>query len=225
MPRQIHSQMPLEAIEEEILFTQAALESDEDARDLAPLAAGWVGRLDEVRSTDRELRQAAMRTTARRVIANGRLDDACSRFADELWLDTGKSSDSPRWSRYFQRSASQLIRQALGKQVAVVRGWLSGPGDAVLEKHRAELSKWVDAADAAVVETRAMTVRRGELWLGRETLAEDLTRERDGVHEALSARARERRLRRVWPDRFFRVGDGRTASKATTPPGAEGAGE
>ena len=67
----------------------------------------------------------------------------------------------------------------------------------------------VEAADAMVKAAKVELVSyektgggyvtaivRGEAQIGREELAETLTRERDALHEQLSARARERKLPR-----------------------------
>jgi len=51
-------------------------------------------------------------------------------------------------------------------------------------------------------------------------MARDLTRERDGLDDALSARARERGLPREWPDLFFRVQSRSKADGTGADPGA-----
>lgn len=82
---------------------------------------------------------------------------------------------------------------------------LGASQDPVLEQHRAELERWSKVAEAALEQTRGSSAVRGEAWVAREELAEGLTRERDGLRDALAARARERDLPRDWPDLFFRV--------------------
>lgn len=46
---------------------------------------------------------------------------------------------------------------------------------------------------------------RANVRIAREQLAEDLTRERDGLFDTLSVRARAKGLPRDWPKQFFRV--------------------
>lgn len=74
----------------------------------------------------------------------------------------------------------------------------------MLENHRTPLETWATAADLAVKRTAGLATVRGTAQIAREQLAEDLTRERDGLHDALSARARDRSLPREWPDQFFK---------------------
>src|SRR5262245_20978551 len=124
---------------------------------------------------------------AARVVANDRLDNACVNFGDDLKSAVKKDLTAPRWLQFFNIAVSKFIRQRLANQVQTVRGWLRS-SDPVLDKHRTALDTWSKAADDALVQTRAVATVRGEAWIAREEMAEDLTRERDGLHDALSAR-------------------------------------
>src|SRR5690349_5453945 len=130
-------------------------------------------------------------TDAARAVANVRLDRACVGFGDSLLAAVKKDRTSARWKQFFRDLAvSQFIRQALDRQVSTVRGWLGASQDPVLEQHRAELERWSKVAEAALEQTRGSSAVRGEAWVAREELAEGLTRERDGLRDALAARAR-----------------------------------
>ncbi|UJR81127.1 hypothetical protein [Sandaracinus amylolyticus] len=203
MPRKLSSDETLDTFEDEILYTRAAIEADEDAADLLTDTDDWLALVDAQRARDRSARIAETSASAQRAVANGRLDDACIRFAKQLALDVPTSS--PRWKRFFSRAPSQWVMQRLVSQIAAVRGWLTIEGDAALDAHRAVLTRWSDAAQAALDRTAASAQVRGAAKIGREELADDLTRERDGLHAALTARATERGLPREWAARFFRT--------------------
>jgi len=203
MPSQIHADMTFDDLEDEILFTRAALQADPQAAPLVGKTETWMAAVDEVRRLVRESRGEVMRTDAERAVANGRLDNACTRFGDALFLDVGKQRDHKRWTQFFKMPVSHFVRMRLSEQVTTVRGWL-GAKDAVLETYRAELTRWVEATDQALVATKATSNVRGQAWQAREQLAEDMTRERDALHEALAALGRENQLERSWPDLFFR---------------------
>jgi hypothetical protein len=211
MPRKITEKMSLEEIEDEILYTEAALAADPDAEDLLKITEGWLALLDGVRERDRGLRRSIAGSDAKRVIADSRLDRACTSFGNELLFVLGKDTDSPRYKQFFDLPVSRFVRMSLPRQIARVRSWLSSE-DAVFQKHKPDIAQWVGRADEALVATRALGLRRGETAIAREELAEGLTRERDGLEAALGARARERNLGRDWPKSFFRVGpSGRSA--------------
>ena len=82
------------------------------------------------------------------------------------------------------------------------------------------------SADGALVATKAASLARGTAWVARENLAEGLTAARDGLHETLAGRARERGLDRAWPGIFFRRTKTRvTPTEAPPPTGGEGGDE
>ncbi len=223
MARQIDANMPLADLESEALYTRAALLADPDAADLVALTASWLERLDALRLGERTLRELVLGVEAVRAVVNSRFDVACTRFADELYLAVDKDRDSARWRQFFRVQVSAFVRQGLAAQVLAVKGWLAGPGDPVLDKHRDALGHFAAAAEDALVKTNATALQRGEQRIRREQLAADFTRERDALEEALRARARERNLPRDWPATFFRAPAARRAAAA--PPESEPAAE
>jgi hypothetical protein len=223
MAAKIHPDDTFDEIEQEILYTRAALEADPDARDLLATTDAWMPRVDDARASERNARAAEMRAAAMRRVANGRLDAACQSFGDELYLAVGKDASSARWTRYFsgaERTVSTFIRQAFGAQIARVRAWLDVTGDAVLDRHREALDTWSAAGAAANVQTSGSATVRGEARIAREVLAEDLTRARDGLEVALVTRAQERDLQRTWPSLFFRVRTRDAEAPSPSPPPA-----
>ncbi|MDI1477540.1 hypothetical protein [Polyangium sp. y55x31] len=219
-PRKIVPTQPLDETDAEVFYTRSCLKGDPDACDLLPLTDTWLAMVDAVRVKERAAREAQADADAARIIANGRLDAACARFGDDLWLAVNKNRSSARWTQFFSSTVSKFVRQALPKQVARVRGWLESK-DPVLDKHRAHLEPWVNAAGAAIARTAAVATVRGEARISREELAGNLTRDRDGLHDALTARARERGLPRDWADQFFR----KVSRAKGAEEGVEGTGE
>jgi hypothetical protein len=220
MPRSIHAGMTLDSVEEEILYTVASLAADPDARDLVALTDGWHALLEGVRTLEREARRAMLEGEALRSLASGRLDGACEVFGEELYRDLLGDPTSPRYTRFFSVSPSRSMHMALPKKIAKVRSWLLST-DPVLERHRAALDAWSMAALAAMERMQEQVVVRGELWVALERLREELTRERDGLRDALAARAKERGLARSWPELFFR-GSRRNGEEADLADGAMG---
>ncbi|HSN97603.1 MAG TPA: hypothetical protein VLS89_04865 [Candidatus Nanopelagicales bacterium] len=202
-PRKISAKMTFDDMEVQAFFTRAGMKADPDAADLVPLTDGWIPMIDAARAKDRVAREAQADTDAARVVANTRLDRACEQVGDELYLAVDKDRESARWKQFFPATVTRFVRQALAKQVARVFGWLESK-DPVVEKHRTALDTWAKAADTAVKRTAGIATVRGEARVAKEQLAEDFTRERDGVHDALSARGRERGLPREWADQFFK---------------------
>lgn len=218
MPRKLTADMMFDTIEEEILFTTAALAADPDAQDLAAATDGWLALLDAARAAERDARRAVVNTDARRAVANGRLDEACAAFGDDLYRAVDKDRTSARFTQFFPAPVNRFVRQALSKQVQTVQAWLGSSKDPVVEQHRAELHAWSSAAQQALLDTRATALARGTARQAREHLAEELTRGRDGLHDALGARGRERKRPRSWPDAFFRAETRPTSAAEPEPP-------
>lgn len=192
--------------EDEIYFTRAGVQADPDAADLLSLTDDWLGLVDAARAKDRAARIADANATAARVITNHHLDGACTKFGDDLYLAVDKNRESPRWTQFFPVSVSRFVKMRFDKQVQIVKAWLaSNTSEQTLMNHKPHLTRWANAASAAVEQTNGVALVRGAARIAREQLAEDLTRERDGLYDALSVRAREKGLGRDWPNQFFRV--------------------
>jgi hypothetical protein len=215
VPRKISDDITFDDAEDEIGFTVATLKADPDAQDFVGETEDWMGQVDEARAKDRAARHAVMETDAARIVANRRLDIACMAFGDDLRAGCGKDSSSTRFRQFFPVSPARFVRQALGKQVTKVRAWL-GANEPLLEKHRAALTTWSQKAGEALERTDSSALVRGGSKIARERMADALTRERDGLHELLAERARDRGLPRDWPDMFFRVAS-RSRSMEATP--------
>jgi hypothetical protein len=193
-------------MESEVLFTEAALGADPDAEDLKKVTESWLSMIDAVRAKEREVRRLVAQTDAARISADGRLDEACTRFGAELGFVVGREKDSPRLKQFFDLPVSRFVRTSLVRQIARVRSWL-GSQDEVFLRHKGAIEQWVERADKALVASRGLSLPRAEAQMARQELAEDLTRERDGLEEALRARGREKSLSREWAKGFFRSGE------------------
>lgn len=219
MARKLLSSMTLDEIEDEILYTRAALKTDPNAQDLLSHTEAWLGQLDAVRSYDRQVRERVADVDASRVLGNEYLDSTCISFGDRLLPAVNKNRNSRRWLQFFPISVSRFVDQSLSKQVEIVRGWLGLPegSDEVLDEYRIPLTDHVGWVDRALVDTRNLTQLRGIVWQRRDQLVADLTAQRDQLREILAQRARERGLSRTWPDAFFRTGkSSETAETATS---------
>ena len=204
--RKTTARMPLDDAEDEVHFTRAAIKADPDASPLLPMTDDWLALIDAVRVKDRQARVAEADATAARVVANFHFDRACTQFGDDLFLAVGKDRESARWTQFFPIAVSRFVKMRFDKQIQKVQGWLApSVTEPALDTHRAALTKWCHAAVAALGQTSAASMVRGAAQVAREQLAEDLTRERDGLHDALAAIGRTKGLPRDWPKQFFRV--------------------
>jgi hypothetical protein len=109
MARKITRDFTFDQCEDEVIFTSSAIMADPDAAELREAIGGWLGLVDAARAKDREARIAAGQASATRVVANGRLDDACQTFSDELNLAVKKERASARFARFFPQTISGFV--------------------------------------------------------------------------------------------------------------------
>lgn len=218
MPKKLNATDTFDTLESEVLFTEAALNADPEAQALAGETADWLAQVDAARAADRAFRLHEAKVDARRIVANGRLDSACLAFGKRLLGACNQDRESPRFRRFFPKAPTVFVRQALDKQVANVFGWLATTDEPTLEEHRTALTTWATACREAQDQTAALGPKRGENEARRMKLADDLTRERDGLHRELSELAADKGLARDWADLFFRTTRRSSDSGDTEPP-------
>jgi hypothetical protein len=202
MARKITPDFTFDEMENEIRYTRASLLADPDASDLAPSTDGWLGGVTHARDKDGLARTAVTEASAHRYVANTRLDRHCRNFGRDLAHTLENDRSSARWHRFFPGTVDDFISQPLEDQANACIAWLPLEEPA-LAPHLASIERWARAAKAAVELTGASAQVRGTAMVVREQAAENLTRARDGLAIALSARAAERNLPRDYADGFF----------------------
>lgn len=210
--RKLTSDTTLDDHERAIIYTRAAVAADPNARDLLRLTDGWEGLLDAARAKRRASWVAQVGADAQRRVSNEGLDNSCTAFGAEVSLEDKPGTER---FRFFFRNAtvSRFIKQPFAAQVGAVEAWLTTSEHPVLERHRARITPWVQAARAALTATAAAAVPMGQWQITRATFAEDMTRERDALWAALDERRRERNLPRDWPGLFFMVRETKRGAK------------
>lgn len=217
--REITAEFTLDDTEDEVLFTRAALKADPNANHLLPMTDDWLSLVDAARAKDRDARVANADATAARAVTNFHFDHACTQFGDDLFLAVGKDRESARWTQFFPIAVSRFVKMRFDKQIQKVQGWLApNVTEPALDKHRPALTTWANAAAAALGQTSAVSLVRGAAQMAREQLAEDITRERDALYDALSVHGRTKSLPRDWPKQFFRVSTRKSADADDTTP-------
>lgn len=209
MVKQINPDMTFDEMENECIFSRAAMRADRNASDMIPTTASWMDWIETVRDLERNARTEFQQATASRMIANARLDGTCRAFGRSLAAELQNDRTSARWRRFFRGTVDDFVTQPLDEQANACIAWLE-IDDPALAPFREELTHWAHAAKAAITATGSSGQVRGTAIVAREALAENLTRARDGLHAALVVRAQERNLPRDFADGFFIVSSRKT---------------
>ena len=202
MLRKLPDDFGFDEHEDQALFTRAMVAADPYAADLLPLTDTWLGKIDAARMLDRAGREATMGASALRVVANAYLDGECRAAGRDLAHDLNNDRSGVRWTRIFPTTVDAFISQPLAEQATACQAWLT-TDEPVIAARREALSRWSTAAQTAIATTKASAQVRGTALLARESLAEEMTRARDGLARALAARAEEHGLPRDYVERFF----------------------
>jgi len=216
MPRQLPYNMRIDDIEDEIHFTRVALDVDPDAKELLPITDGWLAELESTQAEVMQTRKEVVSEDARRAVAGFRLERAAAAFEEELAREAGGVHvlrQLPKWHTFYPLSEthySPLYRLGTG-----VHHWVGYSGEleprrqAVLDKHRPELLKWLDlfsGAGWARLGSPDEGRRPGEYV--SSSLTHDPNKGRAALHDALKAKALQVGLPVEWAARFFKTATG-----------------
>lgn len=217
MPKQIYISTTVDAIEREVIYTRAALLAQDESKALLERTDSWLEKVEQLRAAEKKLRMREAEVEASRITANQRLNETVTEFGDYLWLQVRKDKASPNWTRFFSNTISYFLRQPLADRVAAVRGWLSIDNNAALDTYKARLERWQKAAQKALEDDAEVSTLRSNKASLRQQIAHALTNERDALHDALSAIARESNFSRGWADAFFAVTVRKTKDESDAP--------
>ena len=217
----------LDSIWDELVFTEARLLGDEQAKSFAPTITDLLTRLEQVSGGQLGLRRESVTAQAQVDAVDDQLDDWVHALDIALWNIVAQDAKSPRYRRYFSVSPSSIIRLGLESELARVRPWadsLATEPEVALQQLGAQLQKLAADGDAALKRrTQAATSRTDHRVRSITTLIDDINGARLSLFGALLQKATELHLPPDWPNRFFRrISHSPRVQPAPTPPAATG---
>lgn len=226
--RTIQASDSLDTIWEELVYSEARFLGDPLTRDLAEPHAALLTTLDAVRVKQRAAWRDEIIAQAGIDAVNITLDSLTTDFGARLLSVVRGNRASPRWRRYFPGAVFEIVRLALGRQVAAVRGWpnsLRGEPEAEIKPFGDRFETVTKQADAALQARIDAASRRNDHRV-REVLAliDDVNAARTSALGRLLQRAVKNDLPREWAEGFFRRSQ-RRASAATEDDGPDAGGD
>jgi hypothetical protein len=199
----------LDAVWEELTYTEARLLEEEVAKDLAIQLPGLRERLIEVQRRQRDARQRE-RIAQFAVDATETLLGKVVRAVEkELLRLCGGNRQHPRFLRYMAQISGLPLRLGLESEIERLRSWtelLAKEPESSLKEHGARL---VDALIEAieVLEERQRAAFQAADRRVREVvrIIDDFNAARRSLFLLLAERAIEHRLPADWPEQFFRA--------------------
>ena len=198
----------LDSIWDELVFTEARLLGDEQAKSFAPTITDLLTRLEQVSGGQLGLRRESVTAQAQVDAVDDQLDDWVRALDIALWTIVNQDAKSPRYRRYFSDSPSSIIRLGLESELGRVRPWadsLVTEPEVALQQLGAQLKKIATDGDAALQRrTSAATSRTDHRVRTITTLIDDINGARLSLYGALVQKAADLHLPPDWPNRFFR---------------------
>lgn len=208
----------LDAIWEELVYTEARFLGDPLTRDLAAAHAELLARLESVRAGQRAAWRDEIVAQAAVDTHNGRLDVTTTSFGAKLLAAVNGQRGSARWRRYFPDSVSDVVKLALGRQVARVRGWvpsLRGESEPEIKAFADRFEQHLADADKALqARVDAASARNDHRVREIVALVEDVNAARLSALGRLLQRAVKNDLPREWSESFFRRSQRRASAAA-----------
>lgn len=207
--RTIEQDASLDEVWDILVWEEARLKMDKDAKDLAPEVAEHVTRWKLVHDGQREAWRAEISAQAAVSAGDDDLDDTTTAIDRELLHVAGERS-SPRYVRYFKKTRSDITRLGLESQLGVVREWpnsLKTEPEKGLQDLGARLAENVNAGDTAVGGRRTSAAATADHRV-REIVRfiDDVNAARRTRYGVLIQRGESLGLAKDWPLRFFRRG-------------------
>jgi hypothetical protein len=198
----------LDTVWNELVYTRARLEADNDARDLAPPFQDVIGRLFTVKQTQYRMWEGEVVAHARVDHVDYFLDETINTFATTLDRIVRNDHRNPRWTRYFGTDTPGTIRRmGLQSEIRRIPNWV----DSLKTETEADLKQLGttfehivnDARDALTARDKAVAARAD--YRAREimTFVDDVNAYRMSIYGDLVTRATENKHHRGWPDEFF----------------------
>lgn len=206
--RTIRDDESSEAIWEELVFTEARLLGDDQAKGFAPTISALLVRVEQMHGGQLGLRREVATAQAQVDAVDDQLDDWVRALDTALLTIVNQDAQSPRYRRYFSATPSATIRLGLESELARVRSWagsLATEPEPALQQLGAALSKLVTTGDAALERRRqAATARTDHRVRSITTLIDDINGARLSLYGQLILKATELHLPTDWANRFFR---------------------
>lgn len=206
--RTIQHSDSLDTVWEELVYTEARLESDKDAKDFAKDIAELIERTEGVRQGQLKVWRAEIAAQARVDAADDALDDDVDDVDTELLHVVRQNRSSPRYKHYFSKPKHEVIRLGLQSQLGKVRTWpdsLKNEAEKTLQKLGTRLAATIEEGDAAL-NARLTAAQQRAMHRVTEIIAliDDVNAARRSLYGALVTRGEERGRDPEWAGRFFR---------------------
>jgi hypothetical protein len=208
--RTLRDSLSMESLWEELVFTEARLVGDDNAKEFAPTIRQLMDRLERARAGQLAAWREEIAADAAVAEADDLLDDWVHALDVALLGILQQEVLSSRYRRYFSDAPSSIMRLRLESQIARVRPWiewLATEPDIALQDLGKRLRALVERGNVALDRRRrAVALRQDHRIRTIGPMITDINDTRRALFGTLTKKAVDLHLPRPWPNRFFRQG-------------------
>jgi len=195
---------------EEIEFTEAALSSREETKEIACSFRDELESWERVFKSYREARRAIVRADALIAVRNQELDEITMSFSRALLAEVNGDRKSTLFRRFFPNAPSELVRGPLRKQCEHTRDRIVPelnqlPDDSPLKAFARPLDAAAQRALDALDARAKIGAERASVAYDVEEWKEGVNRVRISTYAALLQIGAEKGLGKTFAKSFFRV--------------------
>jgi hypothetical protein len=207
--RTLRDSEPLDSYGEELLFTEAMLKSDQDAKEFVGPISELLARINVVRADPTGVWREEIAAQAAVSSVDEQLEDWIHAFDRVLKAVVNGDVQSPLYRRYFSSAPWTFTRLGLENQISWVRGWIDSLAyemEPTLRPRAVTLAKIIASGDAALAQrSKAVRSRVDRRVRAITSLVGDINAARAALYANLAKKAQAARLPSDWPNRFFRT--------------------
>ena len=206
--RTIQASEGLDAVWDELVYTEAVVSAEPLARPLAALIAALIARTELAQAAQKAAWRAELVAQALVDHADVNLDDKVTVFALDLARAEAGDKRSPRFKLYFPHTVSEVVRLGLESEIKRIDSWpqtLAGETDATLTTYGPAFTSLITDGKAALQARQDSAIARATQRV-REilTLVDDVNNTRLSLAGQLTQIGVAHHLAKDWADRFFR---------------------
>jgi len=216
--RTLRDSLSMDSLWEELVFTEARLLGDANAKEFCPTIRQLMDRLERVRAGQVAAWREEIAAEADVAAADDLLDDWVHALDVAMLGILEQDTHSPRYRRYFSDAPSSIMRLRLESQVAHLRSWadsLASEPERPLQDLGMRLRALLASGNAALERRRrAGATTQDHRVRNIKPMISDINDTRRALFGTLIKKAVDLHLPRPWANRFFRQGSRRSKTEA-----------
>ncbi|MBK9264984.1 MAG: hypothetical protein IPM54_35030 [Polyangiaceae bacterium] len=192
----------------DLVFHEAALLADDEAKHLAPQVTQALDDFNVVFKLDLDTQRSVLKANAKSSIADVHIDEGIRKLHSAALFLVDQVRKRPEFKSLFSETIDKVVRFALKRQVAIAEDLIDKLGSKIYsddfrKPHIDSLKSLVDAGNTALADVRAAELGRTDARIDIRAWKDDVNAIRLANYGELLAIAAKSGRTKDWADAFF----------------------